>query len=154
MGVSVKKWLVVLISVFALSGAASAQNFSIGVNLGGVFGGSAALDLNPNFTVKELVSFSRVASLGLRVNMDLFVPGIAFSFTVGPQFNFDLGSVDLYTGFGLGLVVSDGAGFAFTLVSGVEYALNRQTNLVGEFLIGFYGGGALFGIRGGVSFNL
>jgi hypothetical protein len=150
----VKKWLVVLISVFALSGAASAQNFTIGFNLGGVFGGGAALDVNGNFTVKELVSFSRTASLGLRVNLDLFVPGVSFSFTVGPQFNFDLGAVNLYTGFGLGLVVQGGASFAFTLLGGVEYPLNRQINLVGEFLIGFYGGGALFGIRGGISFNV
>lgn len=149
-----KQWLVVLISVFALSGAASAQNFTIGFNLGGAFGSGAALDVNGNFTVKELVSFSRTVSLGLRVNLDLFVPGVAFAFTVGPQFNFDLGAVNLYTGFGLGLVVQGGAAFAFTLLGGVEYPLNRQINLVGEFLIGFYGGGALFGIRGGISFNL
>ncbi len=150
-----KKWLIVLISIFALSGAASAQDFTIGFNLGGAFGGGAALDVNGNFTVKQLVSFSRTVDLGLRVNLDLFVPGVDFAFTVGPQFNFGVGTVDLYAGFGLGLVVGNGgAAFAFHLLGGVAYPLNKQINLIGEFLIGFYGSGALFGIRGGISFNL
>ncbi|MFN3266633.1 MAG: hypothetical protein ACK41E_07315 [Deinococcales bacterium] len=130
-----RKWLIVFLTVFGLSAAAQAQDFSIRAGLNLAFTKPIVLIGDARLYATDVARISSGVSLGIIANVNLFFTGSVSAFlSAGPAivFDFDRGAGFAYVGVNLGLAAGGGTAFIFGLVGGVDYQINSGIGLFAD----------------------
>jgi hypothetical protein len=131
-----RKWLIVLLTVLGLSATAQAQDFSIRAGLVLGFTNPISLGVDARLYATNVARIASGVNLGIIANVNLnFSGGVSALLSAGPVlvFDFDRGAGFAYVGVNLGLFTGGGTAFIFGLVSGVDYQINSDIGLFGDF---------------------